>query len=90
MRPKVIFYLLLAIECLFLHLASEHIAPRLSKVVLAERPREQYVQTPNAETKQALENLKADRKEKQAWLLGSAAGVLAVMIIYGWKNKARI
>ena len=87
MRPKVIFYLLLAIECFFLVMV---IAPGVSRPKQLLRVEAQYVQTPNAETKQALENLKADRKEKQAWLLGSAAGVLAVMIIYGWKNKARI
>ena len=87
MRPKVIFYLLVVVECFLLVMI---IAPGVSRPKQMLKAESQYAQTPNEETKRAVENLKVDRKNKQTWLLGGAAGFLAVTIIYGWKNKARI
>ena len=87
MRPKIVFYLLVVIECFFLVMV---IAPGVSRPKQMLRAEVQYAQTPNEEAKQAVESLKASRKARQAWLLAGVAGVFAVMVIYGWKNKARI
>ena len=87
MRPKIIFYLLVVIECFLLVMITVPGVSHSKSLLTAEQ---QYIKTPNADTKQTLENLQAARKTKQSFFCGSAVGVLAVMIFYGWKNKARI
>ncbi len=87
MRPKLVFYLLVVIECFLLVMI---IAPGVLSSKSLRAAQQQYVQYPSPETKQALESQQAQRKLKQTWLCGGVVGVLAVMIIYGWKNKARI
>jgi hypothetical protein len=87
MRPKLVFYLLVVVECFLLVMM---IVPGVSFSKSLRAAQQQYVQSPSPETEQALENQQAQRKLKQTWLCGGAVGVLTVMIIYGWKNKARI
>jgi len=87
MRPRTIFYLLFVIDCFLLVMM---VAPGVSRPKSLLAAEVEYAQSPNAETKQEVEMLKADRKMKQTWLCGGAVAVSAVMLAYGWRNKARI
>lgn len=85
MRPKIIFCLLAVVECFLLGLIF---APGVSRPKNLIAAQVQYVQSPSAETKKALEDQQAHGKMNQVYVACGAAGVLALMIFYGWKKKA--
>ena len=87
MRPKIIFYLLVVIECFLLVMM---ISPGVSNSKGLLAAKRQYIQSPSPETKNALESEQAQRRFKGTWLCAGAVGVLATMLVYGWKMRFKI
>ena len=84
MTPKLVFIILVCIECFLLVMLMSPGASQPKSLLAAQT---EYQRTHSPEAKYTFEELRTHVRRRQYLLFISAVVVMIVMIVYGWYRK---
>jgi len=84
MRPKLVFVILVCVECF---LVVMRMSPGTSQPSSLLAAHSEYQRTHSIEAKQAFEDQRIRIRHRQYFLFISAVVVIIVTIVYGWYRK---